>query len=71
MILQLNPCIPVYVVSKQATGQAIGWLDYSAEHDLYWLVGLDSGGEIWILPNSDIRLQKNITLGRHDGKNAN
>lgn len=64
MILQLDPTIPVFIVSKNKTGYAVGWIDYSAESDLYWIVGTDDGGEIWIMPNKDIRLQKNITLGR-------
>lgn len=29
-----------------------------------WVVALDNGGEVWTFKNSDIRLHKNITIGR-------
>ena len=63
MMLQLNPPIPVYVVSKEAKGFALGWIDYSQEHNLIWVVALDNG-EVWSVQNPDIRLQNNITMGR-------
>jgi hypothetical protein len=65
MILQLDPPIPVVVVSKgNASGMAIGWIDYSQEHHLLWVVALDDGGEVWVVPNTDVRLQANWSLGR-------
>lgn len=63
MILQLNPSIPVYLPHLKMQGYAIGWLDYSQEHNLYWIVALDNN-EVWIFENDKIRMQKNITLGR-------
>jgi hypothetical protein len=63
MIIQLNPTIPVYIPDL-GTGQAIGWIDYSTEHHLMWIVALDSTGEIWTLDNTKVRAQKNITMGR-------
>lgn len=62
-MLQLNPTIPIFVVSKNKKGYALGWIDYSSEHDLLWICGLDSG-ECWIVPNKDVRLQDNWSLGR-------
>lgn len=63
-MLQLNPCIPVIVTSKDnAKGAAIGWLDYSENHDLIWLVVMENC-EVWAIPNPEIRLQKNWTMGR-------
>ena len=41
-------------------------IDYTIEHDLHWVVFLDSNGECWTFKNSDIRAQKNITLGREN-----
>ena len=61
--MQLDPAIPVYVVSKAMRGYAVGWIDYSQEHDLLWIVGLDNG-EVWTVGNPDIRLQHNLTMGR-------
>lgn len=62
-MLQLDPQIPVWVEDK-GTGRALGWIDYSCEDHLHWIVAFDDTGEIWILPNTKIRLQKNISLGR-------
>lgn len=63
MILQLNPPIPVYVIAK---GNGLAWLviDMGAEHNLLWTVAMDETGEIWTMDNSQIRAQKNITMGR-------
>lgn len=62
-MLQLNPTIPVWVDEK-GTGHAIGWIDYSQEHHLLWIISFDETGEIWALPNTMVRLQKNISMGR-------
>lgn len=71
MIVQLNPSIPVYVVNKDVTGECVGWIDYSKEDDLLWIVALDSTGEVWIEPNNNIRLLKNYSIGRIGGKDGN
>lgn len=63
MILQLNPAIPVEIVSK-GEGYAVGWIDYSQEHNLLWIILLDSG-ECWIAPNKEVRACKNWTLERN------
>jgi hypothetical protein len=62
-MIQLNPSIPVH--TPKGKGQAIILIDYSPEHDLYWVVFLDDSGECWTFPNKDIRAQNNITLGRN------
>ena len=64
MMIQLNPSIPVLVVSKDVTGECVGWIDYSKEDDLLWIVALDTTGEVWIEPNNNIRLIKNYSIGR-------
>lgn len=69
-MLQLKPQIPVKIVDKKnerlhnKIGQAIGWLDYSEEHDIFWIVALDETGEVWTVPNPKIRLLTNYTMGR-------
>ncbi len=62
LIHQLDPTIPV----NTTKGSAQAWflIDYSPEHDLFWVCDIDDTGEIWVFPNSDIRAQKNITMGR-------
>jgi hypothetical protein len=72
MMIQLNPTIPVYVVGK-GTGLAWFLIDYSEEHHLMWVVAMDETSEIWTVPNTDIRAQKNTTMNRlleksHDAK---
>jgi hypothetical protein len=42
----------------------VGWIDYSAEQDLMWICALDEDGSVWIVPNKEIRLQGNWSLGR-------
>ena len=61
-MLQLNPPIPV--TCAKGNGHAMVVLDYSQEHDSLFLVALDETGELWWLPNSQIRMQKNISLNR-------
>lgn len=63
MILQLNPTIPVWVKGK-GDGYALGWIDYSQEHDLMWIVAFDETGEVWTIPNPEIRLTCNFSMGR-------
>lgn len=62
-ILQLNPSIPVHVINK-GIGEALFLLDYSKESDVLWAVALDNGGEVWWVPNKDIRLLPNYSIGR-------
>lgn len=61
-ILQLNPPIPLDTV--KGPGYAILVIDYSQEHDLIWSVVLNASGEIWCIPNHQVRGPKNWSLGR-------
>ena len=63
-MIQLNPQIPVF--TPKGKGWAFFVIDRSQEHDLEWVVFLDSTGECWTFKNSDIRIQKNYTLNRHN-----
>ncbi len=69
MFLQLNPPIPVE--TSKGPGIAHFLVDYSVEHDLYWVVFLDNSGECWTLNNKEIRAQKNISIGRHHVESFN
>lgn len=62
MILQLNPIIPVH--TPKGSGFAWFLIDYGPEHDLLYVVAIDSTGELWTYSNKEVRAQKNITLGR-------
>jgi len=67
-ILQLNPPIPVVVkISKHGIYEpalAHALIDYGIEHNLYWVVFLQSTGECWTMQNSSIRAQFNVSVGR-------
>ena len=64
MITQLNPALPLH--TPKGKGWAHFVLDYSQEHDLLWVVFLNDTGECWTFSNSDIRIDNNYSLGRHD-----
>ena len=64
---QLNPQIPL--ITEKGNGQAIGIIDYSEEHDLFWVVILDETGEIWAIPNAKVRGFPNYSSGRKQFKN--
>ena len=61
-MIQLNPPIPVF--TPKGNGYAHVLIDYGPEYNLMWVVFQDTG-ECWTWQNSEIRAQKNITLGRH------
>jgi len=62
-IIQLDPPIPLYCVSKNEAGWAMFLIDYSQEHNLKWVTFMDSG-ECWTLDNTDIRAVYNPSMGR-------
>lgn len=68
MILQLDPAIPVYVISHDLCpgGKGIAHLviDAGIESHLLWTVFLDDSKECWTVSNTKIRAQKNVTYGR-------
>ena len=52
-ILQLNPSIPV--MTPDGRGEAIGWMDYGKNDELFWIVLLRATGECWAYANAVIR----------------
>jgi hypothetical protein len=62
-LLQLSPAIPVWIEGK-GEGMAIGWMDYSEEYHLMWIIAFNDTGEVWTVPNPKVRLQKNFSMGR-------
>lgn len=62
MIIQLNPTIPM--ICPMGEGYAIAVIDYSQEHNLMWVIAINDTGEIWTYSNPDVRMIKNITMGR-------
>jgi hypothetical protein len=62
MITQLNPPLPLE--TPKGSGLAHFVIDYGPEADLLWVVFLDDGGACWSVPNPDIRLSSNWSMGR-------
>lgn len=64
MFTQLNPPLPLYIPSKNESALAHGVIDYGPEQHLMWVCFLNSNGECWTLPNPEVRIEWNATLGR-------
>jgi hypothetical protein len=62
MIYQLNPPLPVVTPKGKAWAHIV--IDYGPEADLIWVCFLDDNGQCWSYRNSEIRIQKNETIGR-------
>lgn len=69
MIVQLNPPLPL------ETSKGGGWahfvIDYGPEYALLWVVFMDEGGACWTVPNSEVRIYHNWTLGRRKPEDRN
>ena len=63
LILQLNPSIPVYVKDK-GTGETLFLMEYGKEDNTLFGVALDKDGTFWWVPQHDIRLLNNYSIGR-------
>ncbi len=64
MFTQLNPPLPLFIVSKNAPALAHGVIDYGPEHHLLWICFLNENGECWTVPNSDVRMEWNYSMAR-------
>lgn len=62
MLTQLNPPLPL------ETPKGAGWahfvIDYGPESALLWVVFMDADGACWTVPNAEVRMTYNWTLGR-------
>jgi hypothetical protein len=62
MITQLNPPLPMETV--KSGGWAHFLIDYGPESALLWVVFMDADGACWTIPNSEVRMVFNWTIGR-------
>jgi hypothetical protein len=62
MLLQLNPPLPMMTPKGPALCHFL--IDYGVESHLYWVTFITETGECWTFANPEIRIEKNITLGR-------
>ena len=60
-MMQLNPPIPVDTPRGPAYAHVM--IDYSQEHYVLFVCFLCDTGDCWVLPNRDVKLQQNITIG--------
>lgn len=63
-ITQLNPPLPLD--TPKGGGLAHLVIDYGPEHDLMWVVFLDADGACWTVPNPEVRMSWNWSLGRRE-----
>jgi hypothetical protein len=67
MIVQLNPPLPM------ETPKGGGWahfvIDYGPETALLWVVFMDADGACWTVPNPEVRMSFNWTMGRRKPEN--
>ena len=64
MILQLNPSIPVYIPKFEAEGYAFALESSSIQNYLIFHIFMDKSGEVWSLPQTDVRACINYSAGR-------
>jgi hypothetical protein len=62
MITQLNPPLPLDTPKGQGLAHFV--IDYGPEADLLWVVFMDKDGACWTVPNPEVRMQSNWTMGR-------
>lgn len=62
MMLQLDPPLPM--TTPKGAGLAHFVIDYGAETHLMWVVFLDADGSCWTVPNPEVRMATNWSMGR-------
>jgi hypothetical protein len=62
MITQLNPPLPLS--TSKGPGLAHFVIDYGPESDLLWVVFMDEDGSCWSVPNPEVRMHFNWSMGR-------
>ncbi|WPB85017.1 hypothetical protein [Sediminicoccus rosea] len=65
---QLNPPLPM--TTPHGPGLAHFVMDYGPESHLLWVVFLDADGACWSIPNPEVRLAPNWSLGRRPRKSS-
>jgi hypothetical protein len=64
MILQLDPPLPLETSKGRALAHFL--VDYGMETSLLWVCFLDANGQCWTVPNEEITMQKNWSVGRRN-----
>jgi hypothetical protein len=66
LITQLNPPLPLH--TPKGDGLAHFVIDYGPESDLLWVVFMNEDGACWSVPNPDVRMKFNWSMGRRPPK---
>lgn len=62
MLVQLNPPLPLE--TPKGSGWAHFVIDYGPEAALLWVAFMDTDGACWTVPNQEVRMSYNWTMGR-------
>jgi len=62
VLTQLDP--PLHFETPKGPGWAHFVIDYGSEAALLWVVFMDADGACWTVPNYEVRLSYNWTMGR-------
>lgn len=62
MLTQLNPPLPLE--TSKGAGLAHFVIDYGPESELLWVIFMNADGACWTVPNPEIRMATNWTMGR-------
>lgn len=54
---------PIYIYGSKGGGWAHWIIDYGLENSLYWVIVNDLG-QVWRLPNEQVRFGKNFSMER-------
>jgi hypothetical protein len=68
-LTQLNPPLPME--TSKGPGLAHFIIDYGPESELLWMVFMDADGACWTVPNPEVRMTVNWTLGRRNPEHRN
>ena len=61
-IVQIDPPLPF--VTTKGPGLAHFLIDPGIEHHLLWVIFLDADGSCWTVPNPEVKMAWNWTMGR-------
>jgi hypothetical protein len=62
VLTQLNPPLPLE--TSKGSGWAHFLIDYGTETQLMWVVFMDEDGACWTVPNAEVRMSYNWSMGR-------
>jgi hypothetical protein len=62
MLTQLNPPLPMK--TPKGDGLAHFVIDYGPESHLMWVVFMNADGACWTVPNPEVRMAPNWSMGR-------